>query len=871
MNEAMIRYFGESYDYLWNWEDNGEVVCLANNRVVAYGAYLEEVLGHLRLQGWPPFGALLLALVATGNNASYILPVSEKRAYEIADRLIEHNEHPLVKDAFKLLQVINSLPESCKSGDTRLLVLQTVFAYSHNMISAQKAKQWLPQFHAIYTGKTADGMEALTNNTDNNNTIWHFYADLRCLALQSRKFPDVNSILEKMTGVPAIEELPLPEQEQVLPTPEQPTNLVEALEANAETMQIGSLIKHLWSGLQIPIHHNLPSQQPLGGISDLTNKGDFDKLLVSEFANDDLVLLSRLANNEALYLHREVPPADKRFERIILIDSSLKNWGTPRLLAYALAIAIGKHPKTDLACKVFAVGNECLPIDYNTVDEVISSLRQIDAGLHAAPGIRQFFETADNNNTREVFYIATEEAAAHPAVKMAISNYYQHFTYTIHTTAQGIITLYKKQNKSKKLIQKMEMPLEAIWKKANQKARKPDITIAPQESVPCPILYPGTNDLKKAFQTQDGEKYAITKDETLFRIESGLADSHRVKGWGYIPVSLPVNSTHYEMGLTKGGDCMLLCFDRTTKKLSFININTGECRTKIFDDWKNSSFNEFFLSGYDFCYMNYSLCWTLDYNNDLSPMSSLPFNSEWIAVYQKRQQETTALQQALSANHRSRLKKIHRVGINREGNLVFNEVHALMITPSGAIKLITVNKERGESTHSAAFNESHNCFVFDDGSTVSLDIAGMLTLRSRALPLAMHDIISTGNASDRALHQATDAVKEDIEMIRTALTFMRAEPTVIASFQSKLEAVNYQKKFAKYKITVDVKPSIPAKAIFIPTRLSSGLGMATDYYFAGDRYFQPIETTLLSMAPQEFYTRHIKSFITHITDYAANH
>jgi hypothetical protein len=57
-----------------------------------------------------------------------------------------------------------------------------------------------------------------------------------------------------------------------------------------------------------PLHHNM--LQPIVRNFDLTNKGDFDKLLLSEFAQDDDVFMSRMPNNEAL-IFNEVPPRSR--------------------------------------------------------------------------------------------------------------------------------------------------------------------------------------------------------------------------------------------------------------------------------------------------------------------------------------------------------------------------------------------------------------------------------------------------------------------------------------------------------------------------------------------------------------------------------
>ena len=57
------------------------------------------------------------------------------------------------------------------------------------------------------------------------------------------------------------------------------------------------------------------------------------------------VLMSRLANNESLFHHREVPPADNHYSRIILLDTTLKNWGTIKTISFATMLAIANHPK----------------------------------------------------------------------------------------------------------------------------------------------------------------------------------------------------------------------------------------------------------------------------------------------------------------------------------------------------------------------------------------------------------------------------------------------------------------------------------------------------------------------------------------------
>jgi hypothetical protein len=62
--------------------------------------------------------------------------------------------------------------------------------------------------------------------------------------------------------------------------------------------------------------------------------------------------MSRIANNEALIFNEKFHQKPISSERIILIDSTLKRWGNAKVLNFAAALAIAKHPKTDIKCKL---------------------------------------------------------------------------------------------------------------------------------------------------------------------------------------------------------------------------------------------------------------------------------------------------------------------------------------------------------------------------------------------------------------------------------------------------------------------------------------------------------------------------------------
>ncbi|MCZ8285212.1 MAG: hypothetical protein O9353_07115, partial [Bacteroidia bacterium] len=296
-----------------------------------------------------------------------------------------------------------------------------------------------------------------------------FLQDFRVIALLNKRYPTPTSIINQIAGIPDMPEELILEESGQKPVEAFVNELVE----NVKTFHVGSLVKRIWSGLNIPVHSSLPSQQPLGGFSDITNKGDFDKLLLSEFANEDLLFMTRLANNEALYIQREVPPESNRLERVILIDVSLKNWGTPKTIAFATMLAIARHPKTTISCKAYVIGHDCHPIGIDSVHRLIDGLQIVEGGLHPARGLDAFFKQFPSAENREVFLITEPSTLKQGDMLRAMQEYQPLIHYVIYTDADGNIDVYKKQQNSKKHLQHLLLPLQSLWQKPKPKTQEP--------------------------------------------------------------------------------------------------------------------------------------------------------------------------------------------------------------------------------------------------------------------------------------------------------------------------------------------------------------------------------------------------------------
>lgn len=101
-------------------------------------------------------------------------------------------------------------------------------------------------------------------------------------------------------------------------------------------------VDQLVSALTLPPRRLQPLDLPLGGYSDVTTHGHVDQLLPSQFAFDDLDFVRRYAERELLYFRREEPNVPTREDLVVLLDQSVRTWGSVRLVLAAALFALGQ-------------------------------------------------------------------------------------------------------------------------------------------------------------------------------------------------------------------------------------------------------------------------------------------------------------------------------------------------------------------------------------------------------------------------------------------------------------------------------------------------------------------------------------------------
>jgi len=762
-----FSYFIRNENYFWTLEEEGAVIVIRGGDTIAYSEFVIGMLEDLVDQGLPPFGSLLLAIIATNHSTNDpIGQVQSLTRRSITGETQEYVENRLkvLDETVRFLNLLASLPVKYTTGKMRVQLFQLLFADCHGKLSKEVSRQIVSGIKQLK--ETGNQKVLRTMSGEDKLGDVNIYEEFRCIALLGRKFPDAKTLIDKLAGIPEIEEPILEEEEKI----SVPGDFIESLMDHPTTYPVGALIRSLWSGMSIPIHHSLPSAQPMGGFSDLSNKGDLDKLLVSEFAGDDWMFLSRLANNEAMYLHRETPPGADQMERIILIDVTLKSWGTPRLLAYAILLAIAKHPKTDIHCTAYAVGNDLYPVTVDTVDEVIQSIRIVDGALHPAAGLIKFFERSSAGKM-EVFFIAPEDSMRHPAIQKVISDYYSSFKYWVTVSQEGKIFFYRNQHKGRKLIQQLTLPLEKLWEQGKRRPR-PELVDAgelPQDKLRVPILFPPPKSSKTMFISSDFDLFTVTRERNLLCHRKG---DMSFKGWELVLDEVEAGASLFAMGPNKNGEQLFLCFKTHDRELTIYQLDTGESKSAFFNEWAPSSFADFFFFKGAFYYIRDGHIWRISYEQELSILKAPLFSANrFIDHYQVLQGEAMKARAGISLTW-SVLKNIHHIYINQQGNLVFNK-HELVLSKAGHIQLLSAARESRGVAVAATWDVGRNEFSFPGGSRIKVHRAGMIILQGHYSPVYIPAVLdaSLGVATDKEfagnLYYYPDSRKESLMQIST--------------------------------------------------------------------------------------------------------
>ncbi|WP_153796013.1 hypothetical protein [Foetidibacter luteolus] len=455
-----VQYFRCPANYFWQWAEGGEIIEWKNGATICYRDDLLQLLKKIQVKETPSLSAVLLLLSCCNDNfhasggrgilAGMLAGFNSGREgkYGTTKEILQHHLY----QALKFMDIVAALPPDLRKGRHRIHLCHEIFspgtfsisepplkAIAEELDSGMVDKLAFTQTSAVRSDAFKKDLEYLSKALQQYNTAEHLEMRLRT----------------GLNQLPAAIEIPQPE--------EKPLDLWQQLSLDNKTAGVARLARHLIAALNIPMHSYDRSDLSFGGIADITNRGNYDRLLLSELAHDDDLLMARLVNNEALYFHREAPPDNPKLQRTILIDTTIKMWGLPRVFAVSAALACCHNLKHgELAEAYILYGKNYTQADLFAKEGIIRALGMLDHSLHCGASLQLALKSLQASAMNEFMLITDAQSLHNPDFYACLAEVKESLNFLITVSRTGELHFYEYIKGRIKLLSKAKFDLEEL-------------------------------------------------------------------------------------------------------------------------------------------------------------------------------------------------------------------------------------------------------------------------------------------------------------------------------------------------------------------------------------------------------------------------
>lgn len=407
--ELAEAYFTPCVPEFWRWSEPGcreiEGTWPAPTLII-FREELTQILAELQPHGWPAFSEVLLLCAALRDNWS------EHRGWlnlRLSDA--NHRRPTFVSQMLEGLDRVHQLPKRLREPTTaKIQIARMVFERTRPRLIPDEAEVVLRYLQSIIPFRDPISWTPLGNDAE---SLRFFDASVSKAALESRL----------QTGL----------EQEVLPAdiapPEDAATYGARLaqwKTDAELFGVAKIARQLISIVSWPRSVSEPDDISLGGVSDVTNTGPLDRLLLSELAHDDDTLAVRIALKEALYLRRESPAHPMPRRRAVLVDTSLRLWGRPRVYAAGVALALAAAQDAEAKLNVTVDVTDLdgwQPVDLSTRAGAEEMLSCLAPALHSAACLAEWSEQRiPDDMPCDPVLITTAETLVDPEMQLALGN-----------------------------------------------------------------------------------------------------------------------------------------------------------------------------------------------------------------------------------------------------------------------------------------------------------------------------------------------------------------------------------------------------------------------------------------------------------------
>lgn len=445
-------------DSFWSWADDESVVTWTHGPTIAFREELIAIFERLSETGLPAIDAILLLVAAT---RAYWpedgLPLQRKVRSSTTSDKEGQRVAEMWAELFSKLDVVHHLPEDqTRPAEAKAALAMIIFESAPRVANPEVSRMVCAVLKERLVGKNpklslSHNRDPLSDHYQNLNPLRDGLNQITASALR----------LRKETG---LDVEPGPAQIDFVVEQQAVRSLLQQLVMDKELSGLSQLARNLAAVIQLPRAILDSDELPLGGVSDLTNRGTLDRLLLSELAHDDLMLATRVALNEALYLRREVQPGYPSERCHVLIDSGLRMWGLPRVFATAVALSLAsiRDPETTL-CAFRASEEAIIPVDLSTRDGLISHLGALETESQPGRALPELFsKVAQTKLPGDTVLITTERVLDDPEFQQALVERMQSRLYLATVNRDGEFQLWSHSVRGRKCHTSLKLDLNQI-------------------------------------------------------------------------------------------------------------------------------------------------------------------------------------------------------------------------------------------------------------------------------------------------------------------------------------------------------------------------------------------------------------------------
>lgn len=520
--QQAIDYLRAPADGLWRWAEDGVVVVWRDGSTVAFREELVQILEWLAPNGLPSFGAVVFLLAACRGKVPTVedivveskAPLPTGMGKDAAVLLTARKQlRAQLDSALTQLKKVSRLPAELNAGiKARCVLAEAVF-------EPAKAERHV-QAAAVLAGMKSPLSEADLLDPQLPSATGSYVRQIHIVAEGLRPHTAESLALRLRTGLDA-----LPGEADVnLPTAERAQKLIEELSRDRDVGMVARAARELMAAVRLPRRLGERDELALGGVADITNRGPLDRLLLSELAHDDLTLSVRVALNEALYLRREPPMREPPGSLALLLDSGVRLWGIPRVLATSVALAMIACDRQHSAVQSWrAHGKELHSVDLLTRTGLIQHLAALEVEAHPGGAVPAFAEAVATEAQNQSVLITHRDALDDPEFRRSLAVLSEQPGFVATVDRAGRFELHALPLAHRAPLCEADLDLDAILND------EPGVSLRRKEVDPAlpaifgmpvfPFLLPVAGKLDCWVKASDGFNYAVFNDRRLTRFK----------------------------------------------------------------------------------------------------------------------------------------------------------------------------------------------------------------------------------------------------------------------------------------------------------------------------------------------------------------